>query len=157
MIDLEPLKDRIKSHEGYRDTIYLDTRNFKTIGYGHLCRKDEGWIVDKRYSRKELEKVFEYDFRKAVGQTDALLKSELNVTSNSFNKDAYFVLIEMTFQLGIGNLKKFKRMISALKNRDWRLASQEMVSSRWANQTPKRARFLANVMSEINEEQSAKV
>jgi len=48
-------------------------------------------------------------------------------------------------------------MISALENRDWRLASQEMVSSRWANQTPKRARFLANVMSEINKEKSAKV
>jgi lysozyme len=63
----------------------------------------------------------------------------------------------MTFQLGIGNLKKFKRMISALENRDWRLASQEMVSSRWANQTPKRARFLANVMAEIDKDKSAKV
>ena len=157
MIDYDPLKNRIKSHEGYRDTIYLDTKNFKTIGYGHLCRKDEVWIEDKRYSRKELEKVFECDFQKAVSQTDALLKSRLNVTSNSFNKDAYFVLIEMTFQLGIGNLKKFKRMISALENRDWRLASQEMVSSRWANQTPKRANFLANVMAEIDKDKSAKV
>jgi len=157
MIDYDPLKNRIKSHEGYRDTIYLDTKNFKTIGYGHLCRKDEVWIEDRKYSRKELEKVFEHDFQKAVGQTDALLKSRLNVTSNSFNKDAYFVLIEMTFQLGIGNLKKFKRMISALENRNWRLASKEMVSSRWANQTPKRARFLANIMAEINKEKSAEV
>ena len=157
MIDYKPLKDRIKSHEGYCDTVYRDHLMNATIGYGHLCRKDEIWVNDKKYSRDELDKVFEYDFNKAVKQTNALLKSELNVTNNSFNKDAYFVLIEMTFQLGIGNLKKFKRMISALKNRNWRLASQEMVSSRWANQTPKRARFLANVMAEINKEQSAKV
>ena len=157
MIDYEPLKDRIKSHEGFCDTVYKDNLMNSTIGYGHLCRKDEVWIEGKKYSRKELEKVFECDFQKAVSQTDALLKSRLNVTSNSFNKDAYFVLIEMTFQLGIGNLKKFKRMISALENRNWRLASKEMVSSRWANQTPKRARFLANIMAEINKEKSAEV
>ena len=150
MIDYNPLKDKIKSHEGYRDIVYKDHLMNSTIGYGHLCRKDEVWINDKKYSRKTLEKVFEYDFNKAVGQTNSLLKSKLNVTKDTFNKDAYFVLIEMIFQLGIGNVKKFKRMISALDNQNWRLASKEMLSSRWANQTPQRAYKLSETMSNIS-------
>jgi GH24 family phage-related lysozyme (muramidase) len=150
LIDYEPLRDRIKSHEGYRDTVYKDHLMNSTIGYGHLCRKDEVWIEDKKYARKELEKVFEYDFNKAVSQADTLLKSRLSATKDTFNKDAYFVLIEMIFQLGIGNVKKFKKMISALDNRNWLLASQEMLSSRWANQTPQRANELSKIMAGIS-------
>jgi lysozyme len=149
LIDFEPLKDRIKSHEGYRDTVYMDHLMNATIGYGHLCRKDETWIKDKIYPRKQLEKVFEYDFNKAVDQTDTLLKSRLSVSKDTFNKDAYFVLIEMVFQLGIGNVKKFKKMFAALENQNWLLASQEMLNSRWARQTPQRASDLSKIMASL--------
>ena len=60
--------------------------------------------------------------------------------------EAKCVLIEMVFQLGIGGVSKFKNMWKALGEGDYQTASEEMLDSRWAKQTPKRATDLSNVM-----------
>ena len=54
----------------------------------------------------------------------------------------------MVFQLGIGGVSKFKNMWKALEKEDYYTASQEMLDSRWARQTPKRAEDLSNIMKE---------
>ncbi len=33
---MQSVKDRVKEHEGFRDTVYSDSLGFATIGYGHL-------------------------------------------------------------------------------------------------------------------------
>ena len=52
----------------------------------------------------------------------------------------------MVFQLGVGGVSKFKKMWKALKQNDYQTASEEMLDSRWAKQTPKRAEELSSVM-----------
>ena len=52
----------------------------------------------------------------------------------------------MVFQLGMGGVSKFKKMWKALKQNNYQIASEEMLDSRWAKQTPKRAEELSNVM-----------
>ena len=47
MADYKNLEARIKVHEGFRNTVYLDTLKNKTIGWGHLCTKDEIWDENK--------------------------------------------------------------------------------------------------------------
>ena len=42
---------------------------------------------------------------------------------------------------------KFKNMIKALQNRDYKQASIEMLDSRWAKQTPNRAKELSDAMA----------
>lgn len=53
------------------------------------------------------------------------------------------VLINMTFNLGITRLLKFKNMIAALEKGEYIIASKEMLDSKWARQVPNRARRLA--------------
>ena len=60
--------------------------------------------------------------------------------------EAKCVLIEMVFQLGIGGVGKFKKMWAALKNKDYGEASFQMMDSRWAKQTPSRAKELSSIM-----------
>ena len=58
--------------------------------------------------------------------------------------EAKGVLLEMIFQLGIGTLHKFKKFIQALKDNHWINAADEMIDSRWHQQTPERCKKLAN-------------
>lgn len=52
-------------------------------------------------------------------------------------------LIEMGFQMGVSGLLKFDKMWDALENNDYELAYVEALNSRWAMQTPSRARKVA--------------
>ena len=45
----------------------------------------------------------------------------------------------MCFNLGITRLKKFKKFLTALSEKDWELAATEMMDSRWATQVKQRA------------------
>ena len=39
-MDMNRLLASVKQHEGYKDHVYLDTRNKRTVGVGHLCVED---------------------------------------------------------------------------------------------------------------------
>ena len=52
----------------------------------------------------------------------------------------------MVFQLGKTGVSKFKNMWKALSEKNYIGASYEMLDSRWAKQTPNRAKAMANLM-----------
>ena len=57
------LKEQVKEHEGFVDTVYKDSLGFATIGYGHLVRPSDNFKEGVKYDRKRLLKVFDYDFQ----------------------------------------------------------------------------------------------
>jgi lysozyme len=146
-MEYNELKERIKEHEGYRNTIYLDSLNKATIGYGHLVTSEDPYKINQEYSKEELNAQFEADFQTAKAHTEKLINDN-NVAELLFN--AKCVLIEMVFQLGVGGVSKFKKMWSALQEQDYNKASIEMLDSRWAKQTPSRANSLASIMKSCN-------
>ena len=146
-MEYNELKERIKEHEGYRNTIYLDSLNKATIGYGHLVTSEDPYKINQEYSKEELNAQFEADFQTAKAHTEKLINDN-NVAKLLFN--AKCVLIEMVFQLGVGGVSKFKKMWSALQEQDYNKASIEMLDSRWAKQTPSRANSLASIMRSCN-------
>ena len=138
-MNLQIIKDRIKKHEGYRDIIYTDSLGYKTIGYGHLVIED-GFIPGVQYSKKELEEVFEKDFAIAVQGANKLL-GDFDI-----NDDAFGVVVEMCFQLGFPRVLKFKFFLAALQKQDYEKAAEEMLLSKWHEQTPARCQELSNIM-----------
>ena len=44
---------------------------------------------------------------------------------------------------------KFKKTLLYLENKEFRMASNEMLDSRWARQTPNRAKKLSNVIKDL--------
>jgi lysozyme len=135
---MEELKNQIKKHEGYVNTVYKDSLGKRTVGYGHLCVEDH-WEDDKKYDKKFLDHVFEKDFNNACGVAIKLI-GNISLTQN-----AEEVIIEMCFQLGY-RVTKFKKMWEALKKEDYYTASLEMIDSNWHKQTPKRCKTLARKM-----------
>ena len=59
------------------------------------------------------------------------------------------VVTEMCYQLGVGGFSKFKKTISYLQNKQFNDASEEMLDSLWAKQTPNRAKELSKRVKEV--------
>jgi GH24 family phage-related lysozyme (muramidase) len=72
-----------------------------TIGFGHLIKKKEKFLNQKKYSKKHLNKLFENDFSSTLSDFNK------NYKVKTFSKNSQEVLLEMIFQLGIKNCLKF--------------------------------------------------
>ena len=136
------LKSRIKKNEGYSNQIYYDQVGKPTIGFGHLIKKREKFLHQKKYSKKHLSKLFENDFSSALSDFNKSYKA------NSLSKNSQEVLLEMIFQLGIRNCLKFKKFNKSLKKKLPHMAALEMLNSRWYAQTPKRVEKLIDLLLE---------
>ena len=58
-----------------------------------------------------------------------------------FPKKARLVCIDMAFQMGIAGFLKFKKTIALMQLGMWLEASEELLDSKYATQTPNRAKI----------------
>ena len=131
------LIDSIKQHEGYRSKVYKDSLGIDTIGYGFA-------IKDLELDQDICDLILE---RKVKDLKDRIKKK--------FSWYKYMpptikeIIIEMCYQLGLYGFSCFKKTISYLQNKEWEKASVEMLDSRWAVQTPRRARELSEIVKGV--------
>ena len=128
---LELLNSIIK-HEGFRAKVYKCTEGFDTIGYGFAIKD---LVLDEDLASIILQRKLESLIRSIkfqFGWYKDLPKSVMDV------------VVEMCYQLGIKGFSKFKKTIKLLKSEEWEKASIEMLDSKWAKQTPNRAKELSN-------------
>ena len=140
---MDRLLKSVKQHEGYKDHVYLDTRNKRTVGVGHLCVEDH-WEDNREYTVPELERVLEADLNNAIQGAEELC-SDCPVLDDQAKE----IIVEMVFQLGKTGVSKFRNMWKALKMPDYPTAAKEMLDSRWADQTPKRAKEMSDHMRSL--------
>ena len=69
---MDKLLESVKKHEGYRNKVYLDTLNKRTVGVGHLCVEDF-WEDGKEYDEDFLMGILEKDLQSAIDQADDML------------------------------------------------------------------------------------
>ena len=131
------LIESIKKHEGYVGIVYKDSLGVDTIGYGFA-------IKDLELDRDICDIILE---RKIKDLHDRV--------KNKFKWYGYMpqeikdVVMEMCYQLGVGGFSKFKKTISFLQNKQFKDASEEMLDSLWARQTPNRAKELSKRVKEV--------
>ena len=144
-MNMDRLLESVKKHEGYRNKVYLDTLGKRTVGVGHLCVEDF-WEDDKEYEEKFLMDILKKDLQEAINGARELMEER---DCLEIDDKAEELLIEMVFQLGKTGVSKFKNMWKALAEKNYIGASYEMLDSRWAKQTPNRAKDMAQVMKAI--------
>ena len=140
-MNYDKLIESVKKHEGFRDTVYLDTLSKRTVGFGPLCVEDH-WEDGKKYDKEYLEDILEKDLQSAIDQTEDMCK-DLTITD-----DAKSIICEMIYQLGGNGVSKFKNMWKALREDppNYFEAHVQMLDSRWYKQTPNRAGEMAEHM-----------
>ena len=141
-MNLERLLESVKKHEGYRNKVYLDTLGKRTVGVGHLCVEDF-WEDDKEYDESFLMDILQKDLQEAIRGAKELMEEH---GCADVDERAEEILIEMVFQLGRTGVSKFRNMWKALSEHNYVGASFEMLDSRWAKQTPNRAKNMADQM-----------
>jgi len=139
----EEIKQEIIKHEGKRNKIYLDHLGNATFGVGHLVLPTDDLQEGVEYDDEKIMEFFEQDFKQATTDAETFIKSE-NIDSRAFG-----CVLNMAFQLGLPRLLKFKNFQYHLNKCDYQSASDEMLDSLWAKQTPNRANELADIMRNI--------
>ena len=136
-MNIEKLREELKVDEGCINEIYLDHLGYHTFGIGHLITdkgKEWGDPVGTKISTKRINECFKNDIEIVFKELDRSLS-----WWRELPEDIQLVLANMCFNLGITRLKKFKKFLTALSERNWELAATEMMDSRWATQVKQRA------------------
>lgn len=128
------LKTLLIKYEDKRNFPYVDTTGNITIGVGYNLSQrgiSDTWIYqqlqdDMDFFIKKLQEEFQW--------------------FNNLDEVRQIVLVNMCFNLGFKNFLGFKRMLTAIENKDYKKASKAMLSSEWANQVGDRAKELAKMM-----------
>lgn len=123
--------DSIKEHEGFRGLQYLDHIGNPTIGYGTLLP----------ITMEEAELLLSHRLSAMIRELQAA-----KPFIDGLPLDAKIVLLEMAYQLGVPKLLGFQRMWAAIERGYFQGAGDEMLDSRWYQQTPHRARALSDRM-----------
>jgi lysozyme len=123
---------RLQSEEGFRATVYKDSRGFQTIGYG---------------------------FRIGAGITQraatALLTEQIQECHEQLSRYAWYascnpmrqsVLIDLAFNDGISGLLGYINMIAAISRANWPEARVQLLDSDAAREDPNRYGPLAQLL-----------
>lgn len=123
----------IEHNEGYRRYKYTDSVGVETIGIG--------FNLEEGFSKEESRQILRMRMRKFINELSARIPAYCTVSC--IRK---IVLLDMAYNLGIGRLLGFKKMIAALDSRDYELAAKEMLDSTYAKQVKGRAKRNAHMM-----------
>ncbi|ENV5883823.1 glycoside hydrolase family protein [Enterobacter kobei] len=110
--------------------MYKDTEGYWTIGAGHKVLSSEREKFKNGISPIDADLLLAWDIDRT--------KKDVATLGLSLPKDWEDFMIIMTFQLGLGGVKKFKKMLAALKMCQWKVAIEEAKDSLWYRQTPNR-------------------
>lgn len=124
----------IKKCESLRLQIYVDMTGNPTIGWGRNLRK--GLRLD------EAELMFQNDLKETISELENCIWYQ------PLPDGIKNALINMNFNLGIDKLLQFKKMIAALIQKDYTLAAQEALNSKWSTQVGERAKDVAVMIRE---------
>ena len=134
---MKDLLKRIKHHEGYRKSVYKCTEGFDTIGYGFAIKDLE---LDEDIAEEILIRKVEKLIKRVRSKFDWL---------DSVPREVQGVLVEMSYQMGLSGVSKFKKALHAMQMFQWKLAATELLDSRWAKQTPNRAKELSDIIGSL--------
>jgi len=149
-VDVAKVYEEIASDEGKILHKYLCSESHPTVGIGHKVLNTDAEAdlpihdaydevpEDECISEERCYELFEQDVQIAIDGC-----SQIYDNWEELPEDLQHVLVNMCFQLGQGGLSKFKNFRTAIEDYQFQRASEEMLDSKWARQTPARAERLA--------------
>lgn len=136
-VSLEQVEQLLIEEENEVLHVYPDHLGFLTLGVGRLVDPRKGGGITREESRYLLRN----DTAKRLTQCQ-----ERFPWFQALDPVRQQVVLCMTFQLGVDGVAAFKRMIAALRIRDYLTASLEMLDSDWHRDTPRRCERMAKIM-----------
>lgn len=124
---------RIKKFEGFRRHAYKCSLDYLTIGYGTMI--EEGGHGVPEY-------IAELLLRDYLQTIEARLR--VHEWFTGLNDARQQCIMEMAYQMGVEGVLAFRNMIGSLEKGDFLEAGEHALDSKWAEQTPARARDVSD-------------
>ena len=135
---MEKLTAQLRRDEGIKATAYQDHLGYWTIGVGRL--------IDSRKPGAGLRPdEIDYLLRNDINDRVQALKNALPCFG-LLDEARQGALLNMAFQLGTAGLLGFKSTLALIAAGKYAEAAEQMLKSKWATQTPERAKRLAEQM-----------
>ena len=131
------LTNQLRRDEGEVLSAYQDQLGYWTIGVGRLIDKRKGGGITPEESAYLLNN--DIDKRQAELLRRAPWMAGLDPAR-------FGVMLNMAFQMGVDGLLGFKNTLAMVKAGDYASAAGGMLNSKWAKQTPERAKRLSEQM-----------
>ena len=123
----ENIKEMLIKNEGLVLQVYKDSLGYDTIGVGRCLDKNG-------ISEDEAMYLLENDIQRVVDNLDKMWE-----VWRSFPIPAQEVCVDMAFQMGIAGFMNFRQTRALMEMGCWLEASEEVLRSKYAVQTPNRA------------------
>ena len=146
-MDTKKLREELEIDEGCKYEIYLDHLGYPTFGIGHLIVKG-----DPEYGKEPWSQVTGTRVKEAFAHDVVTVLSDCQKLYEDFYElpeEAQRVIANMMFNMGLTRLSNFKNMKLSVDARNWDVAADEMVDSKWYYQVPNRAERLVERMRNI--------
>ena len=147
-MDIDRLREELEYDEGVEYEIYNDHLGYPTFGIGHLIRdydEEYGQPLGTPVSEERVIQAFNEDVQSVLDDGYKLFTD-----FDDLPEEAQRIIANMIFNMGRSRLNKFNNFKAAINVRDWAVAADEMVDSRWYRQVTNRADRLVCRMRDIN-------
>ncbi|APU02192.1 baseplate hub protein [Aeromonas phage SW69-9] len=157
------IEDMLRYDEGIRVVVYWDSEGYPTVGIGHLIIHEKtknmsrinsllsqqvGRQVQGRITEEDCSTLFARDLNGVY--SDISRSATVGPVYSMLDDTRKMAIINMTFQMGIGGVANFQKMLAYLALGQYDKAADEALDSLWARQTPNRARRVTDVIRNGN-------
>ena len=136
---IEELTKQLKRDEGVRPWAYSDHLGYLTIGVGRL--------IDPRKNGRLRDSEIDLLLSNDILDRIAAVRSALP-WFDGLDEPRKGVLLNMAFQMGTEGMLAFTTTLAHVRAGRYADASKAMLKSKWATQTPERAKRLAKQMED---------
>lgn len=156
-LTVENIKGTI-AEEGLRNKVYVDSTGNRTVGIGFNMEsngaktfwKDAGLttkfedVYNGKATLSEEDAIKLFNVTKQHAITNA---SKLVNNWDKLGEHRQAALADMVFQMGVAGVKGFKNSLKLIEQGRFQEAAQNLMKSKWAQQTPARAARVAEMIA----------
>lgn len=136
----------LQYEEGFREKPYLCSEGYPTVGTGirigpkGVALSNYQFTVPREVDAVWLQSILNSTMR------SMLMNERIAKAMNVLDEARTAVLVSMAYQMGVAGLAQFKNTLSLIERKRFEDAAVAMLQSKWAKQTPNRARRHAEQM-----------
>lgn len=136
----------LNMEEGYKEKPYIDTEGYPTVAIGIKIGPKGAPLSHYTFTvPRKVGDVWTQVFIDNI-QNQCLNNPAIYAALQKCNPARADVLYSMAYQMGVAGLAGFKNTLAMISNGKFDDAANGMLNSKWAKQTPNRARRHSDVM-----------
>lgn len=134
--------------EGWREKPYLCSEGYPTVGFGFRIGPKGALLSQYQFTLPEEAGAAWLEAILTKTRSDMMQRPRISAAMEacSGNPAREAVLLSMAYQMGVAGLDGFKGTLASIAASRWDEAATGMLNSRWAKQTPSRAKRHAEQM-----------